>query len=144
MMMLVTDFLKLHWQRKIQVILFLFAIFFFLEEYNDIYLEQKTPCEIVNIYNEMPLPKDDRTMISIQNHRKMSVFAISWQTEDSDKQYEKELKNFLRDNDFIQDKTNIYKYYNDTKIVSMKKENGKLIVRLSNVVKGVFDDKNIK
>ncbi|WP_293729621.1 hypothetical protein [uncultured Phascolarctobacterium sp.] len=144
MMIVVTDFLKLHWQRKIQVILFLFAIFFFLKEYNDIYLEQKTPCEIVRMYNEMPLPKTDGAMISVQNHGKMSVFAISWQADDFDRQYEKELKKFLQSNDFTQDKTNNYKYYNNTKIVSMKRENGKLIVRLSNIVKGVFDDKNIK
>ena len=137
-MKILNNFLKLKWQRKIQVIILLFGIWFFASEYNEIYLEQETPCQIVNAYNNLPLPDRDKTVITVENHRKMSAFSITWQTDSSDTNYEKRLYKFIEDNGYKQDSKYTNRYYKDNEYIIIQKDDNKMTVSLDTVIRGVY------
>lgn len=134
---LIDDFKKLKWQRKIGVIILIYAVFFFVTEYNNVYLEQSTPCLVVNGYNNIPASNPKKTIITIKNHTKMPVFKIVCAVEDVDKEYENTMYEFFKKNNYIKKETE-NAYSNGEIVIYIKRINDKIILEIVSEMKGIY------
>lgn len=134
---LIDDFKKLKWQRKIGVIILIYAVFFFVTEYNNVYLEQSTPCLVVNGYHNIPASNPQKTIITIKNHTKMPVFKIVCAVEDVDKEYENTMYEFFKKNNYIKKETE-NAYSNGEIVIYIKRINDKIILEIVSEMKGIY------
>ena len=134
---LIDDFKNLKWQRKIGVIILIYAVFFFVTEYNNVYLEQSTPCLLVNGYNNIPASNPQKTIITIKNNTKMPVFKIVCAVEDDDKEYENTMYEFFEKNNYIKKDTE-NAYSNGEIVIYIQRINDKIILEIVSEMKGIY------
>lgn len=134
---IISDFGKLNWKRKIGVFILLYVMYFFVSEFNDVYLEQNTPCLVVNAYNTIPVSARQKTIITIKNHMKMPVFKIICEVEDNNEEYEGILYSFFKEHNYIK-KEREEAYSNGEIVMYIRKVNGKIILEIVSEMKGVY------
>lgn len=122
------DFKKLNFKRKIQVVVIITWTLFLFDKYNEIYLNQVVPVKVITFFNDFPLPQEKTAEFTVNDYMKTSVLNISIKAEDKNGEYQTQINNYLHISEF--QKVSDGNYKNGERIVYVKKENGKLEVRL--------------
>lgn len=135
---IIKDFVILPWQRKIQIFILVFAVYFVISEYHNVYLEQQTPSAVINEFINIPLPENKNYQITPLNHRKMSVFGIKLKVEDENKQYMSTINNYLKNNNYKKDSKYNNKYTNGKFVIYINQTDSYITLKLSTIIRGEF------
>lgn len=137
---IISDFQLLSLKEKLYVFLAICMLYNENDIYHKSYMNQETPCKIMNEFVNIPLPDKDSIEIIPSNYNKLLIFSIKGIVQDPDKSYKDLLQKYMIEKKYKKIKNNVY----EKEDLEIKTENKDELLefRLYKPIKGIFVSAN--